>query len=308
MKIILLIAIVVLVLVRRPLGAWLRERRRRNAEEAAKAAEWRRQFDADNPEGPPLTDAEVADFRAWLQSLALPAAELWPAPERPVEAGGSRLGGPVWLPEGEAWPVDGEGTPLEFMLQVDFADLPPLEDFPHAGILQFFVGADDLFGLDYQNAARGDMRVLWHPDGLAGAHPHPQPSEPGRSTPFERDEVRRDGLPLEGRLAEHQPSSMDWRIDERLNGWYRRDGYEKIEQVLDEARAPVVHHVGGHPEFTQFDIRGPGSGDDYDRTLLRLTSDGNLMWGDAGEAVFLIRRADLLARDFSSVLYSWDCS
>ena len=29
-----------------------------------------------------------------------------PAPERPVAASGTRIGGPVWLADGEAWPVD----------------------------------------------------------------------------------------------------------------------------------------------------------------------------------------------------------
>jgi uncharacterized protein YwqG len=46
---------------------------------------------------------------------------------------------------------------------------------------------------------------------------------------------------------------------------------------------------------------------DYDRVLLQMGSDDAFMWGDVGEAAFLIRRADLLARNFTSVLFTWDC-
>ena len=74
-----------------------------------------------------------------------------------------------------------------------------------------------------------------------------------------------------------------------------------------DRREPIVHHVGGYPSFTQSDFREAGHYDDYDRTLLRLTSDAHIGWGDVGEAVFLIRRADLAARDFSRVAFSWDC-
>ena len=31
------------------------------------------------------------------------------------------------------------------------------------------------------------------------------------------------------------------------------------------------------------------------------------MWGDVGEAVFMIRADDLAARDFSRVAFYWDC-
>nr|WP_299908016.1 DUF1963 domain-containing protein [Sphingomonas bacterium] len=41
---------------------------------------------------------------------------------------------------------------------------------------------------------------------------------------------------------------------------------------------------------------------------MRLTSDDYLLWGDVGEAVFLLPADDLRRRDWSRVAYSWDCS
>ena len=34
------------------------------------------------------------------------------------------------------------------MAQLNLDDMPPLPDFPHTGLLQFFVGDDELYGLE----------------------------------------------------------------------------------------------------------------------------------------------------------------
>ena len=67
------------------------------------------------------------------------------------------------------------------------------------------------------------------------------------------------------------------------------------------------HKLGGYPSFTQADPRGE---DDDDLVLLfqlDTVREMGVLWGDAGIANFFIRRADLLAQDFSRVAYHWDC-
>jgi uncharacterized protein YwqG/predicted nucleic acid-binding protein len=300
---VLLLALVLsLSLLIREIAGLRRDRRQRSE---------RSEFPAENPEGPPFTEQELDAFKAWHATLALPAVELVPAPGLPVAAGGTRIGGPVWLPDGEAWPADARGVPLEFVAQVDFAELPPLPDFPATGLLQFFVGRDDVFGADFDEPARGTARVLWRPDALAGGrlHPHPTSGDDDLS-PYERESARDAGVPLTGRTATHLPGRANWRIDQHLEGQLRRPGIDRIDDLLyaEGNETALVHHVGGHPVYTQDDFRRPGRYDDYDRTLLRLTSEGNLIWGDCGEAVFLVRRDDLLRRDFSSVVFWWDCT
>jgi uncharacterized protein YwqG len=305
-----LLAVFTAFAFRREIAEWRRERQRRAAR-PAQVAEWNRRHEAENPDVSPLTQEEIEGHRAWWASLALPAVELLPAPKRPVAAGGTRIGGPVWLPEGEAWPADPQGCPLEFVAQVDFGELPPLPDFPTTGLLQFFVGRDDRFGADLDDPARGTARVFWRPDGIEGGRLLPPPVVTAEdSHPWQRPAVREAGLSLTGRAAVHRAGGSDWRIEERLKGQHRRPGIEELDDLLDDDRGlpPQLHHVGGHPVFTQYDFRGPGQCDDYDRTLLRLTSDRNLIWGDCGEAVFLVRRDDLLKRDFSSVIFYWDCT
>ena len=41
--------------------------------------------------------------------------------------------------------------------------------------------------------------------------------------------------------------------------------------------------------------------------LFQLDSDDGVMWGDCGVGNFFITDADLKRRDFSRVLYNWDC-
>jgi uncharacterized protein YwqG len=304
------LAVFLAFVLRRDIAEWRRQRRNR-PKAAAAAAAWRQTFEAENPESPPFTPEDFEEFRAWHASLTLPAAELLPAPERPVAAGGTRIGGPVWLRDGEAWPTGADGAPLEFVAQVDFAELPPLPDFPATGVLQFFVGRDDLFGAEFDDPPAGSARVLWRPDALVDGRLHPHPAlADDQTSPFERGDARDSGLSLAGQRAEHRLPYGDWRISERLEGQLRRPGIEQVDDLLEAEGdgAPLRHHVGGHPVFTQHDFREPGRFDDYDRTLLRLTSDRNLIWGDCGEAVFLIRRRDLLDRDFSSVIFYWDCT
>jgi uncharacterized protein YwqG len=305
----LVVAVVAAVLIGRRIAA------RRHGHRAGPPAHpgpnpWRAEFEANNPDSPPFTRQEIEDFRAWRATLALPAVELLPAPDQAVAAAGTRLGGPVWLADGEAWPTDADGHPLEFVAQVDFSELPPLPDFPAAGLLQFFIGSDDVFGADFDEPANGSARVLWWPDGPRDGGLQPPPPRGEGMSPFERDDVSADGLPLAGQPAEHLPDASNWHIRQRLEGHLRRPGIEEIDALLwDETEArPLRHHAGGHPAFTQDDFREPGAYGDFDRTLLRLTSDRTLLWGDCGEAVFLIRRDDLLRRDFSSAIFYWDCS
>ena len=72
------------------------------------------------------------------------------------------------------------------------------------------------------------------------------------------------------------------------------------------------HRLLGYPCFTQCDPRKPDG--PYDTLLFQLDSDMTedredlVLWGDCGVGNFFINREDLLRRDFSRVLYNWDCS
>ena len=70
-----------------------------------------------------------------------------------------------------------------------------------------------------------------------------------------------------------------------------------------------LNNVLGYPYFTQSDPRNDNY---YDTVLLQLDSISDedediLLWGDVGIGNFFINWEDLKRRDFSKVLYNWDC-
>lgn len=274
----------------------------RNARNRGMSAEWR----AANPPGPALSPEERAAFDAWVQAATLPAIILTPATDA-AAAGGTRIGGPAWLAEGEAWPRDREGRAMEFVAQLDFGALPALPDFPETGLLQFFVSQGDLFGMDQDDPDQCDIRLIWRPEPVSGRLVLPPPLDPKTSMSPLSKSGRDKGLTLTGTAAAMPPTPLDWQADVQFGN---REGADELFDALDDRGHTFlgVHHVGGHPVYTQWDYRSADRFADYDRTLLRLTSDNALMWGDMGEASFTIRREDLIARRFDRAIFWWDCS
>lgn len=79
------------------------------------------------------------------------------------------------------------------------------------------------------------------------------------------------------------------------------------------------HKMLGYPCFVQSDPRGyMSNGKDYNILLFQLDSElstwhkveqkYDICWGDAGICNFFIKESDLKNKDFSNVLYNWDCS
>lgn len=79
------------------------------------------------------------------------------------------------------------------------------------------------------------------------------------------------------------------------------------------------HKMLGYPCFVQSDPREyMKNGKDYNILLFQLDSElstwhkveqkYDICWGDAGICNFFIKESDLKNKDFSNVLYNWDCS
>ena len=79
---------------------------------------------------------------------------------------------------------------------------------------------------------------------------------------------------------------------------------------LDNELSCYGHNMLGAPYFVQYDLRENPKY--YDTVLLQLHSelgaeDDYMCWGDGGVANFFINSEALARRDFSRVLYCWDC-
>jgi len=244
----------------------------------------------------------------------------------------SKLGGVPYLPEGGEFPVDDKGRQLKLLAQINLEDLEGMEDLPSKGLLQFFTFIDDVYGIDFEDFTnQNTFRIVYYEDincdvkeeDLAEKY-SPYFDEEDPCFPFEGEfkmefEVDREGM-----------SFWDYRYDDlfvqKYNEVFPDDtidtilDVEEMEDIEDEDFFDELmdelggngNKVGGYPAFTQEDPRGYDY-EGYDTLLLQIDTiddddeDIHIMWGDSGVCNFFIDREKLRNRDFSDVIYNWDC-
>ena len=233
---------------------------------------------------------------------------------------GSKVGGVPYLPADAEIPRDADGTPLRMLAQIDCTELSALPDFPQEGLLQFWIGQDITAGLD----AAGGSRVIYYPQidrsvtedavrARLAAFPVPEDAMYPVNGTF--------GIAM--KAGSDSLSAQDVHFDPMFTELFNQDApNEQIGELYDlgdiigemvyEQMDGCGHKIGGYPGFTHTDPRGL----DDPRTvvLFQLDSDyepgtapEKVMWGDAGIGAFFCSPEALAARDFSDVLYNWDC-
>nr|WP_243103827.1 YwqG family protein [Clostridium sp. JN-1] len=60
---------------------------------------------------------------------------------------------------GMEYPKASNGEYLRLLAQINFEEVPHLEPFPQKGILQFFILADDVYGLDFKQGSYVRYRI-----------------------------------------------------------------------------------------------------------------------------------------------------
>jgi uncharacterized protein YwqG len=221
----------------------------------------------------------------------------------------SKVGGLPYWPKGQAWPTSPDGLELFFLAQINFSEIPALTPFPSSGLVQFFINNDDLYGMDFDDGEVQDtFRVLFYDN------PSTEMSQLQSKIDLERDY---DCLPhrpeesyqLTFSLEQEVVPVTDVKFGQVFGGDFWQQFGEQEWQLMEDFGKKVRsdgHKLGGYAYFTQDD---PRLSHDPMLLLLQLDSDElmDLMWGDMGVGHFFIRESDLLRRDFSRVLYDWDC-
>lgn len=243
----------------------------------------------------------------------------------------SKFLGIPYMPSGFEYPRDPDGRPLKLLAQINFADVPPLPDFPESGILQFFI-SDDLdvggqaWGMQFYVKRPYDamasfellksqdyFRVVWHESVVTDkdALRHDVPAGPEGMMPID-DEAK-----LTFSAGTSYPTPVDYRFAKIFGAgefaFFERFG-EEAESVFTRYYSHVtvreIAWIGGYADFTQSDPREFVPDEDW-VLLLEIqssisTDQPSVMWGDVGVGTFFIRPEDLRKRDFSRVLYNWD--
>ncbi|QSB11030.1 DUF1963 domain-containing protein [Lysinibacillus fusiformis] len=224
----------------------------------------------------------------------------------------SKFAGDPYFPLAMEYPKNTKGQPLKLLAQINFAEVPKhLPHFPEEGILQFYIdGYDDVLGMDFDNGQNQEgFRVIFHEQITQ--------DEAQLIQDFSFVEIDDEELyfPVEREMAlsfkaDVEPMSID---DFRSNDMYASiltalKNDEALEDGFYDAMTGDGHKIGGYPFFTQEDPRAYGDYTDSIIMLLQIDSIGdNILWGDCGVGNFFITEEELINKDFSKVLYNWDC-
>lgn len=275
------------------------------------------------PEPSEKAKAIVAEVK---RRTAAPCWKLTLQPEGPCGLLDSKVGGlPYWDPA-LPYPVDSQGNQMTLLAQLNFAQLGTEAPLPAQGLLQFFIGQDDVFGIDFDQPDRQkNFRVVYHPEPDSAltleqiqALELPTHVEADLCTPV----IREAAFTAEKTVGYMGPGDCRFEalFREAVRAVTGEDiGEKNAYQYFDKADrdyfydqlSAAGHRLLGYPFFTQYDPREPEG--PYDTLLFQLDSDmaedrkDLVLWGDCGVGNFFINREDLLCRDFSRILYNWDC-
>lgn len=257
-------------------------------------------------------EVEGNKIRSELEQFSLPIIKLLPKTENAENIWSCKFGGQPYWPTDMKYPESKSGEKLILLAQLNFAELPNLEEFPQVGILQFFIEDDDVYGMDFDTPIEevvkspSGYRVVYHPivEGNESLVESELPEAHKESyLPVSRE------YRLEANLDNEIPSPTDFRYEK-----YASDPFEYEDELADyiyENFASYGSKIGGYANFTQEDPRVNGEHDNW-VLLFQMDSeffgDSEIMWGDMGVGNFFIEKEALKRKDFSKVWYNWDCS
>ncbi len=251
---------------------------------------------------------ELQSYDSLILKTALPLIKITITEAETLSLWNSKIGGSPYLPNAENYPNNKAGNPLIFLAQINFAETPALSNFPTTGILQFFIGGDDLFGLDFDAPTEQDnFRVIYYENVIEDTEKLHQDFSFVEKPLVAPIEINKEKA-LSFELSQEVASAGDYRFDTLLEGvfkYFSEDDSWDLKERYAEVLPAKGHKIGGYPMFTQEDPREEG----HAILLLQIDTDSanGIQWGDMGVCNFFINPEDLTNKDFSKVWYNWDC-
>lgn len=199
-----------------------------------------------------------------------------------VSRTGSKVGGTPYWPSNLSYPEN-----RIFLAQINFDEVPRTDLLPEKGILQFFVEGENAIGLF---SGKDGYKVIYHKE---------------IEEPVDVPLIETECSPI------MKPAKM---LFEKKTEMISYQDYRFPEEHADEIDDLIAlsdydgsgSKLLGYPHFTQYDPRE--SKPTYDTLLFQLDSDNEfVMWGDYGVGNFFINKEKLKGKNFSDILYNWDC-
>ncbi len=260
-------------------------------------------------------------YKDKIEATIKPFIEIKANPENNLNLWQSKFGGLPYFPKNLQYPIDSKGKAMFLLAQINFSETPKLASFPEKGILQFYIsGGSDLYGWSSSDLAKQeDFRVLYFSEVTEDEHflltkfdflpePYNLPIWKQSSLTFN---LKFEPIPIVDCLFESKILNLSKPRHELYQDINFNRDYENVYDEYEKLFHSEGHKIGGYPFFTQHDPRECEPYKDKGYILLfQMDSDdeANIMWGDVGVANFFITEQDLASKNFSRVLYNWDCS
>ena len=238
----------------------------------------------------------------------------------------SKIGGMAYWTPDLVYPVNSEGKKLFLLAQINFEKEKTESPLPTKGLLQFFILDDEVMGLNFDNfTIPENFRVIYHenidykitkesikqldiPDSK-NAKCYPIFNENKITLTKSVDYANPQDIHFDKffSIAYKEIYGKEIREGEYFHKILNNEEREKLEEEFETNS--LNHKMLGYSYFTQEDPRYDKKYADYDTLLLQIDSEGKyVLWGDVGICNFFITKKALLEKDFTKVLYNWDCS
>lgn len=221
----------------------------------------------------------------------------------------SKFGGLPYLPKNYGYPTDQQGKPMILLAQIDFASLPPLDPFPHNGLLQFYIADDTMYGLNLDDPTdQSNFRLVYFNE----IYPENAMTDFNFLPGFDNSPITQTyALLFEQARAPvgTEDIHFDMAFGDSSYTFFKNLGEkgQEIKKEYNHLFSARGHKMGGYAHLTQEDPRWIHQ--DFAEAILLLQIDSDhhgICWGDQGIAQFFILSEDLQKLDFSKVLFNWD--
>ena len=234
----------------------------------------------------------------------------------------TKIGGIPYWPKNMEWPTiknaKGETKPMICIAQLNLDKLPKLKGYPTSGLLQFFY-------YEVWNNGNWGSKVVYHkkydskdvltevPDSTING----DADSPIIGLYYPTAEIIKSGIGFfnevdeDGNKARFSDYETEY-INKALGTNYKRADipyaiarkfFDFYFSILKDTGNNFGCKIGGWPAFVQSDFRDKNHG----YLLLQLDSEDGMMWGDCGNAQYMISKNNLKSKKFDDVLFDWQC-
>lgn len=251
---------------------------------------------------------ELEPLRYEIEESLLSAIAISPV-KRSTSLTESKFAGEPYLPYYQTVPKDITGESMRLLAQINFAEIPPIQDFPTQGILQFFISSNIFANAAHykEDIFQQFYKIRFYPtveiELAMPAHDNVLP-------------MANDWFPIHQELAlqfhytQEPVSALDYRAVHHLPSLIATQNYDvNLHEIYLQHFLGAGAKIGGYAYFLAEDIRHESQLlQRYDVLLLQIDSNDEfgIMWADSGVGKFFINREKLLQQDFSDILFQWE--